>query len=157
MSVLQTFPDTAPAAYTATQGPVSKTSDETKCGCPWIAWSITAALMAMALLCNWNIGPFVDEAQHLHVAWNIGHGKMPYADFFEHHPPLLGYLMAPLVKNCTQVTPLVVHACRLGAFAILMILLLTIYRSWRTELGAPLAPLAPLLFLVIYPYTSSLF
>ena len=37
-----------------------------------------------------------DESQHLHVAWLIAQGQVPYADFWEHHMPLLPYALAPL-------------------------------------------------------------
>jgi hypothetical protein len=37
-----------------------------------------------------------DESQHLHAAWLIAQGRVPYADFWEHHMPLLPYALAPL-------------------------------------------------------------
>ena len=40
----------------------------------------------------------VDEFEHLHAAWLISVGKLPYVDFFEHHNPLLWYLSAPIVS-----------------------------------------------------------
>lgn len=38
-----------------------------------------------------------DHAEHLHASWLVWQGKLPYVDFFEHHHPLLWYLMAPVV------------------------------------------------------------
>lgn len=40
----------------------------------------------------------VDEFEHLHAAWLVSIGKVPYVDFFEHHNPLLWYLSAPIVS-----------------------------------------------------------
>ena len=37
-----------------------------------------------------------DELQHLHSAWLISHGMLPYRDYFEHHTPWLHFLLAPL-------------------------------------------------------------
>jgi hypothetical protein len=37
-----------------------------------------------------------DEFQHLHVAWCIAHGQLPYRDFFDHHLPLFHLLLSPL-------------------------------------------------------------
>ena len=37
-----------------------------------------------------------DESQHLHVAWLIAQGQVPYRDFWEHHLPFFHYAMAPL-------------------------------------------------------------
>ena len=38
-----------------------------------------------------------DDVEHLHSAWLVFEGKIPYVDFFQHHNPLLWYLFAPLV------------------------------------------------------------
>ena len=37
-----------------------------------------------------------DEVEHLHAAWLVAQGKIPFVDFFEHHQPILWYLLAPL-------------------------------------------------------------
>lgn len=37
-----------------------------------------------------------DEFEHLHAAWLVSQGQVPYKDFFEHHTPLLWYLLAPI-------------------------------------------------------------
>jgi hypothetical protein len=37
-----------------------------------------------------------DEFQHVHMAWLIHHGQVPYVDFFEHHSPLYHLLLSPL-------------------------------------------------------------
>ena len=36
-----------------------------------------------------------DEFQHLHSAWCISKGMLPYKDYFEHHTPFLHFLLAP--------------------------------------------------------------
>lgn len=38
-----------------------------------------------------------DHSEHLHAAWLIWQGEVPYRDFFEHHNPLLWYLLAPIM------------------------------------------------------------
>lgn len=38
-----------------------------------------------------------DDVEHIHSAWLVFEGKIPYVDFFQHHNPLLWYLFAPLV------------------------------------------------------------
>ncbi|MCD6508245.1 glycosyltransferase family 39 protein [Candidatus Poribacteria bacterium] len=35
-----------------------------------------------------------DEFEHLHGAYCIHHGMLPYRDFFEHHTPMLHYILA---------------------------------------------------------------
>src|SRR5437016_5692798 len=39
-----------------------------------------------------------DELQHLHAAWLVHQGFVPYRDYFDHHPPLFHYTFAPLVS-----------------------------------------------------------
>lgn len=38
-----------------------------------------------------------DDVEHIHSAWLVFQGKIPYVDFFQHHNPLLWYLFAPMV------------------------------------------------------------
>jgi hypothetical protein len=40
-----------------------------------------------------------DEFQHAHSAFLIAQGQLPYRDYFEHHPPLLHFVMAPLIAS----------------------------------------------------------
>ena len=37
-----------------------------------------------------------DELQHLHSAWLVSEGFLPYRDYFQHHTPGLHYLLRPL-------------------------------------------------------------
>ena len=39
----------------------------------------------------------LDEIEHMHSAWYIKNGYIPYRDFFEHHNPLLWYLLLPFL------------------------------------------------------------
>src|SRR5947208_12140838 len=39
-----------------------------------------------------------DEFQHLHSAWYISKGFLPYRDFFQHHTPLYYFLLAPFFQ-----------------------------------------------------------
>lgn len=39
-----------------------------------------------------------DEFQHLHSAWLISEGYLPYRDYFQHHTPGLHYLLSPLFR-----------------------------------------------------------
>jgi Dolichyl-phosphate-mannose-protein mannosyltransferase len=48
------------------------------------------------MVAHGNLDP--DESQHLHVAWLIGQGRVPYANFWEHHMPLLPLALAPVTR-----------------------------------------------------------
>ena len=39
-----------------------------------------------------------DENEHIYNAYMIFLGKTPYLDFFEHHNPLMWYLLSPSYK-----------------------------------------------------------
>ena len=57
------------------------------------------ALLALGVASRLAHGFEWDELQLLHGAWRIAHGDVPYRDFFEHHPPLLHLLLAPVVRG----------------------------------------------------------
>ncbi|MCM1323480.1 MAG: glycosyltransferase family 39 protein [Acetobacter sp.] len=57
-----------------------------------------AALLVILYAFVFSGFQIVDEFEHLHAAWLISVGKVPYLDFFEHHNPLLWYLSAPVVS-----------------------------------------------------------
>lgn len=67
----------------------------------WVLPATAAALVAGCLVWRaWllQVRTFdPDEMQHLHVAWSVSHGLVPYRDFFEHHAPGLALLLAPFV------------------------------------------------------------
>jgi hypothetical protein len=39
-----------------------------------------------------------DELQHLHAAWLVGQGLVPYRDYFDHHPPLYHLVVSPVAS-----------------------------------------------------------
>ncbi len=47
-----------------------------------------------------------DEFEHLHAARCVNHGMVPYRDFFEHHTPLMFFLLAPLYRFWPDSIPL---------------------------------------------------
>jgi Dolichyl-phosphate-mannose-protein mannosyltransferase len=51
-------------------------------------------VLRIGIVVNRRIDP--DESQHLHVAWLVMQGQVPYRDFWEHHLPFFHYAMAPL-------------------------------------------------------------
>lgn len=65
----------------------------------WAVVALGAAIRAGAVL-NRALDP--DESQHLHTAWRIASGQVPYRDFWEHHAPLFHYLLAPLVRAVAE-------------------------------------------------------
>lgn len=65
-----------------------------------LALTATAMIAATLLWRSWLLQGRTfdpDEMQHLHAAWCVSQGLVPYRDFFEHHAPGLALLLAPLV------------------------------------------------------------
>jgi 4-amino-4-deoxy-L-arabinose transferase-like glycosyltransferase len=63
------------------------------------AWTIVLlALVGLgaAMIAHAKLDP--DESQHLHAAWLIAQGRVPYRDFWEHHMPLLPWALAPVTR-----------------------------------------------------------
>ena len=62
-----------------------------------------ALLCGVVALCLLNL-PFSlfselgrDEVEHIHSAWYVEQGHTPYVDFFQHHHPLLWYVILPFL------------------------------------------------------------
>jgi hypothetical protein len=71
---------------------------------PWRGLAVVVLLLIgvpfalrLALMESRGFNP--DEFEHLHFAWSIADGQVPYRDYFDHHTPLLHFLLAPLVRH----------------------------------------------------------
>ncbi len=74
-----------------------------------------------------------DEVEHLHAAWMVAQGHVPFVDFFENHPPVLWYALAPLVDACPPGH--LVLAGRLAMLPFLAGILALAYRIGRRLTG----------------------
>jgi 4-amino-4-deoxy-L-arabinose transferase-like glycosyltransferase len=90
-----------------------------------------------------------DELEHLHAAWCITQGQVPYRDFFEHHTPALYYLLAPPLalfhpeQSAARALAAIV-AARFVMWLLCGLLLFLIYRLARqthSRLAGAVAPL----------------
>ena len=61
-------------------------------------WCLMIAACALGAYEIPNRGIDPDELEHLHAAFSIWRGQVPYRDFFEHHAPALYYLVLPLFE-----------------------------------------------------------
>ncbi len=84
----------------------------------WGLWAVVFSLAVAAHLCY---GYELDELMHLHTAWAIGRGALPYRDFFENHVPLFHLLLAPLVASQTAATLPCLLLCRAAAALIALL------------------------------------
>lgn len=62
-----------------------------------IVWILAATLTIVVLVYSSFSSRFDhDEVQHLHAAWLVEQGEIPFIDFLEQHHPTFWYIMAPL-------------------------------------------------------------
>lgn len=112
----------------------------------------TLALVALAiaalysyrvpLLLVRNYDP--DEFQHLHGAYCVARGLVPYLDYYEHHPPGTAWLLAPLVLALGETWTTVLAGRALMLVLTAGILALT-FALGRRVVGARTAALGVLL------------
>src|SRR5947209_17278988 len=65
-------------------------------GAIFLALLSLAAVVRAGLALNAALDP--DESEHLHAAWLVSTGGVPFRDFWDHHAPLFFYLMAPITR-----------------------------------------------------------
>lgn len=58
---------------------------------------VLALLAALALYVSLNKHIDPDEFEHIHSAWYVKNGYVPYRDFYQCHNPLFWYMMAPFI------------------------------------------------------------
>lgn len=103
-----------------------------------IAWPAPIALAAVFLAITLALAVFRffdgDEIEHVHSAWHVLNGGVPYVDFFEHHHPLLWYLLAPALASLPEAASTMI-AIRLAFFLLVPATAWATYKLAR-ECGA---------------------
>jgi hypothetical protein len=84
-----------------------------------------------------------DESQHLHAAWLVGQGQVPYRDFWENHTPLLYCALAPLTRWLPD-RPEIYTVGRIAMVLLTVGILVVTYRLGR-RVGTHVAILAVVL------------
>jgi hypothetical protein len=106
---------------------------------------MATALIVVAIFYFWRLaflkttGFDRDEFEHLHAAWLMSQGLIPYRDFFEHHTPGFWLMLAPLYRwypverNPDAAIAFIFMARRASmVFAgVCLVLTLVLARMWR--------------------------
>lgn len=115
----------------------------------------SGVLLILLALRGWiatSLALDADESQHLHAAWLVGQGQVPYRDFWENHTPLFYYLVAPLTRWLAD-QPSVYIAARLAMVGLAGAALILVYQLTR-RLGSGVAALAVLLLAVQWRFAE---
>ncbi|MBR3676071.1 MAG: glycosyltransferase family 39 protein [Alphaproteobacteria bacterium] len=76
-----------------------------------------------------------DDVEHLRAAYFVSLGDVPYRDFFEHHHPLLWYILAPLVAILPHNTATALFVGRIICFGVSLITGWFIYKMEKKFIG----------------------
>lgn len=93
-----------------------------------------------------------DTLEHVHSAWLVYSGQIPYKDFFQHHNPLLWYVGAPLV-GMYEYSLRAVDAVNMLTVSVTALTLLYIYRMHKNFLTDKFGGLVAAAF-CIFPHES---
>ena len=105
----------------------------------WFVWLLLGLRLA-------GRGFDPDELEHLHAAFCLQAGQLPYRDFFEHHAPALYWLAQPvLFLTGPQLSALWI--LRLGMWSLSTLTVLATARIARRVPGGPFASIVPGLLL----------
>jgi hypothetical protein len=91
---------------------------------PSIVRIAIALAFAFLLVHAWRSGCDHDEIEHLHDAWLVSQGQVPFVDFVEVHHPTVFYLLAPLARALAPSPRALVFAARAAYLALLALALI---------------------------------
>ena len=128
--------------------------------CQNLLWLFGLSLFVFAILSLvrifYSYGFYMDTLEHIHAAWLISEGKVPYRDFFEHHHPLLWYLLSPITQFFYRDVN-VIYAARLVVVLCHFISLLVMYKLVISYTASKIAAqIAILILLSVYPLWSDI-
>lgn len=99
-------------------------------------WLLLAANLAEVIYCLFGSGQILtDDIEHLHASFLVFSGYIPYRDFFEHHHPLLWYILAPIIGILPHNTLLALYVGRLISLSISLVSGGFVYLIGRRFLG----------------------
>lgn len=85
----------------------------------WLLLLLNLAEVVYLLFTSAQI--LTDDIEHLHASFLVFSGYVPYHDFFEHHHPLLWYILAPVIGFLPHNTLTTLYIGRLISLAVSLI------------------------------------
>ncbi len=91
-------------------------------------FTLLFVLFLISLVCFCNIYPEGDVMEHIKASFKVYKGEVPYRDFFEHHHPLLWYLMGWFVALFEGMGNIIVYIADYVTFLFFLIGVFYIYK-----------------------------
>ena len=105
-------------------------------------------LFLISLVCFCNIYPEGDVMEHIKASFKVYSGQIPYKDFFEHHHPLLWYLMGRFVALFEGKGNVVIYVVDYVTFLFFLIGVYYIYRIMKEFICGRTGALLSVLFIL---------
>ena len=114
----------------------------------WCAWGICFFFIISYFFYKPDV--LVDPLEHIQASWLVSTGKIPYRDFFEHHNPLMWYILAPIVK-LFEYNSFIVYISRIIAFCGYILCFLILYHIISKHLANKQIAKYTLLYIMLLP------
>ncbi|MGH7197846.1 MAG: ArnT family glycosyltransferase, partial [Candidatus Omnitrophota bacterium] len=101
----------------------------------WL-WIFVGAAGAIYLAWTARYSVMSDEIEHLHAAYLVSRGLLPFRDFWEHHSPLLWISLSPFIRLLPETGGILIAArvaCFLFSGALLYLVWSISKLLWRQE------------------------
>lgn len=121
---------------------------------PRIDLAVLFAITVLAVVAIFRFlsGFEIDELENLQIAWLIGHGWLPYRDFFELHPPFFHFLLSVLVRNLSSVDVQLLLTLRVIAFLVQVVCIFGIFKLAEMIMNRKSAGWACLAYVCLLPF-----
>jgi len=139
------------------QTPTSAVIHEVGLRRPVRVWWLWALMLLAGSAARLAWGYDADELQNLHFAWNIAQGQLPYRDFFEHHPPVFHYALAPFVGGLDRPGWALLIGTRIVALGVAVLVLWAFHRLLLRFVSRQTAALGIGVLLVTHPFGTTIF
>ncbi|MGH9553712.1 MAG: glycosyltransferase family 39 protein, partial [Terriglobales bacterium] len=112
------------------------------------------SLLFVLAVCHFRYGIEADEFENLQFSWLLGHGLIPYAQFFQNHPPLFHFILSFFTRNLVSISESVLLGMRLAAFGIATFVVAGVYNLARQMVPRITAAWCACLFVVLCPFCT---
>ena len=116
-----------------------------------LLWVVLGALLVIIFFHSLNRFFDHDEFEAIHTSWKMLHGEKIYVDFFQHHHPLLYYLLIPIIGTLGENIHTII-AVRIIIYLTLLLIFFITYLIARNNFGKEVGIVSLLLLSSTYVF-----